>query len=256
MPDLPISGLSSADPASTALVVLVVNATTVRSELQEAVGYWSTAAGDIVYANAARSLTRLADPGASGAVLVRSSAAAAPAWLALGSSGTFLHSTGGMPTWSSVTVSSVTEIGCGLRHSAAQSNASTPFGLLFDTELWDTDGMHSTVSNSSLVTIRTAGTYIITANVGFSTALGSGKNSIRILANSSVIARGWTYSLSGSAADDPLISPGSVSLSAIQQFSSGATIVVQVVTDVASSNTISTATPAAPGAVLSLTKIA
>lgn len=80
MPDLPISGLSSADPASTALVPVVVNSSTVQTNLAEAVGYWSTAAGDMVYADGARSLARLAI-GTSGQFLKRSTATIAPAWV-------------------------------------------------------------------------------------------------------------------------------------------------------------------------------
>lgn len=117
MPDTSISGLSSADPASTALVPLVVNTTTVKTTLDEAVGFWSTAQGDMVYAAAARNLARLAPP-TTGAVMVYSSGSSAPswsiptsgavmvgtslgvpAWRAIGSSGQVLQSTGGTPTW-------------------------------------------------------------------------------------------------------------------------------------------------------------
>ena len=72
-----ISGLSSADPSSNALVPVVQNSTTVKTTLEEAVGFWSTAAGDMVYANGARSLLRLP----------------------IGTSGQILQSTGGIPAW-------------------------------------------------------------------------------------------------------------------------------------------------------------
>jgi len=38
-------------------------------------------------------------------------------------------------------------------------------GLTFNTERFDTDGMHSTVSNTSRLTAKTAGIYLITGNV-------------------------------------------------------------------------------------------
>src|SRR3990167_2833907 len=77
MPDNPISALSSVDPASTATLVGVVNSTTVRFTLDEAVGFVTTAAGAMMYAAAARNMARLP----------------------IGTSGQILQSTGGIPAW-------------------------------------------------------------------------------------------------------------------------------------------------------------
>jgi len=80
VPDQTITQLSSADPTATAILPGVVNSTTQKFELQEAVGYWSTVAGDMVYANGARTLTRLA-PGTSHSYLRMSTAGTAPQWV-------------------------------------------------------------------------------------------------------------------------------------------------------------------------------
>ena len=44
------------------------------------------------------------------------------------------------------------------------ANAST-VALTFDTERWDTDAIHSTIANTSRLTCKTAGKYIITGNI-------------------------------------------------------------------------------------------
>src|SRR3990167_6186748 len=117
MPDQAISAHSSGDPTSTSLLVVVNNSTTMKTTLDEAVGFVTTAAGDMMYAAGARNMARLAPP-ASGAVLTYSSAGAAPAWSiptsggvliassisvptwrAIGTSGQILQTTGGSPAW-------------------------------------------------------------------------------------------------------------------------------------------------------------
>ena len=44
---------------------------------------------------------------------------------------------------------------------------NTETALTFDSERWDTDTMHSTVSNTGRLTATTAGQYVISANIGF-----------------------------------------------------------------------------------------
>src|SRR3990167_5588354 len=77
MPDQAISAHSSGDPTSTSLLVVVNNSTTMKTTLDEAVGFVTTAAGDMMYAAGARNMARLA----------------------VGASGTVLESTGGVPAW-------------------------------------------------------------------------------------------------------------------------------------------------------------
>lgn len=54
--------------------------------------------------------------------------------------------------------------------------------LTFDSERWDTDGMHSTSSNTGRITATRAGQYIITAHVRFA-ANGTGARSLLIRLN-------------------------------------------------------------------------
>ena len=57
---------------------------------------------------------------------------------------------------------------CRVTHSIAVSipNA-TPTIVPFDTERWDTDGMHDNVTNNSRITCKTAGQYLILATISF-----------------------------------------------------------------------------------------
>lgn len=58
------------------------------------------------------------------------------------------------------------EIGCRLRNSSDIAAAdSSAVILTFDTELFDTDSMHSTVTNTDRITINTPGKYAIWGNV-------------------------------------------------------------------------------------------
>lgn len=55
-----------------------------------------------------------------------------------------------------------------LGNSGGQSTTSgSGLDLTFDTERFDTDGMHSTGSNTDRITCVTAGVYVVTANVSF-----------------------------------------------------------------------------------------
>ena len=57
---------------------------------------------------------------------------------------------------------------CRLWNNATQSIPNvTATAVTFNTEKWDTDGMHSLVSNTHLVTIQTAGKYMVVASIEF-----------------------------------------------------------------------------------------
>lgn len=60
--------------------------------------------------------------------------------------------------------------------------------MLFGSESYDTDGMHSTVSNTDRLTCVTPGTYVVSAGVSFNNTSASGGRLIRILKNGTVIA--------------------------------------------------------------------
>jgi tRNA G26 N,N-dimethylase Trm1 len=74
-----------------------------------------------------------------------------------------------------------------LRHSAVQSIATSTFtALLFDTEDKDTDGGHSTVTNTSRYTAQTAGMYLVSGQ--YSSAINAtGQRAIRLAKNGVVV---------------------------------------------------------------------
>jgi len=63
---------------------------------------------------------------------------------------------------------------CRVYHSAAQAIATgTNTPLAFNSERYDTDSMHDTVTNNTRITFNTAGLYVVGGNVEFEPALGS-----------------------------------------------------------------------------------
>ncbi|KKN31635.1 hypothetical protein LCGC14_0821840 [marine sediment metagenome] len=64
------------------------------------------------------------------------------------------------------------------------NNITTTF--TFDTETWDTDGMHSTASNTSRLTVKTTGKYRYSAHIRWD-AHGTGVRAIRILLNNATV---------------------------------------------------------------------
>jgi hypothetical protein len=57
---------------------------------------------------------------------------------------------------------------CRAYHSTTQAIASgTKTGLVFDSERFDTDSMHSTTTNTGRITVNTAGLYLFSAHVGW-----------------------------------------------------------------------------------------
>lgn len=57
---------------------------------------------------------------------------------------------------------------CRATHNANQSiNTSTDTWIAFNTEVFDTDTIHDTVTNNGRLTCKTAGTYLIVAQVSF-----------------------------------------------------------------------------------------
>lgn len=57
---------------------------------------------------------------------------------------------------------------CRVYHSANQSLTNNVLATLaFNSERWDTDTMHDTVTNNSRITFKTAGLYVVSASVVF-----------------------------------------------------------------------------------------
>ncbi|CAB4168169.1 Bacteriophage lambda, Stf, side tail fibre-repeat-2 [uncultured Caudovirales phage] len=124
------------DSTSTTSSVLAATPTAVKSayDLANAAIAKSTltTAGDTLYRNAT-----------------------VPARLAIGTAGQLLRVNSGAtaPEWATVS-SSPTYVGCSLSNSASQSiSNATQTTVTFDTEQWDTDGIHSTSSNTGRFTV-------------------------------------------------------------------------------------------------------
>ena len=77
-------------------------------------------------------------------------------------------------------------------HSITQSIANaTDVILNLNSERWDTDDIHDNVTNNSRLTCKTAGVYIITANVGFlANSTGIRLFSIRLNGTTDL---GWSF---------------------------------------------------------------
>jgi hypothetical protein len=81
------------------------------------------------------------------------SAANTPARLGIGSSAQVLTVASGVPSWATP-ASGSTFVGCRLFNSADQSLANaTATAVTFNSETYDTDGFHSTATNTSRITI-------------------------------------------------------------------------------------------------------
>lgn len=75
--------------------------------------------------------------------------------------------------------------GCAVSNSTTQNvNTSTNTVLTADTELYDLDTMHSTVTNTSRITIATAGKYRLNGLVGWDSD-ATGRREVYLLVNGS-----------------------------------------------------------------------
>ena len=94
------------------------------------------------------------------------SAANTPARLGVGSTGQVLTVSGGIPTWATP-ASGATFAGCSMYGANPTIATSTISVVLWPTENYDSDGYHSTSSNTSRVTIPSgkAGKYLLSSQV-------------------------------------------------------------------------------------------
>lgn len=114
--------------------------------------------------------------------------------------------TNGKSKWTLVTAAmqAVTP-GVSLQHSATQAIANnTNTVLAFNTEIFDTDSMHSTVTNTSRITIVTPGTYLIVVEVSWASN-STGYRQIFLKYNgSSGIAENTVQAVNGAATTQTL----------------------------------------------------
>jgi hypothetical protein len=97
------------------------------------------------------------------------SAASTPARRGIGTTGQVLTVSGGLPTWAAAPAPTFS--GCFLTKSASQSvtTHNVYVALTFDLETYDTNSYHSTVTNTSRITVPNAGYYRFTFNTLVST---------------------------------------------------------------------------------------
>lgn len=110
---------------------------------------------------------------------------------------------------------------CRAYHNAAQSVANnSPAVVAFNSERYDTDTMHDTVTNNSRVTLNTAGLYSVTAHGSFASN-ATGNRYIAIKLNGSIyIAVDLRLAASGQRTD--------MSIATIYKFAAGDYITVEV----------------------------
>jgi len=74
--------------------------------------------------------------------------------------------------------------GARVTHSVSQTIPNATFTTIaFDTERWDTDGIHDNVVNNSRLTCRTAGKYLIVANIRLDDAVNGTRFRVEIYLN-------------------------------------------------------------------------
>jgi hypothetical protein len=90
--------------------------------------------------------------------------------------------------------------GCSLFHSTTQSVPNdTGTQLAANSESYDNDAMHSTVSNTSRITCQTAGRYLFTATIEYS-ANATGRRAANLFRNATTIVNGSnTTAINGAA---------------------------------------------------------
>jgi hypothetical protein len=112
--------------------------------------------------------------------------------LAIGTTNQVLTVVAGVPAW---TAPSASLVGCSLYSTTTQSIANdTATAVLFDSEEWDTDAFHSTVTNTTRITIPSGkdGKYSIEAQITFA-ANATGNRQARIRKNNSIVLTGIQY---------------------------------------------------------------
>ena len=115
---------------------------------------------------------------------IYSSSGSTPARLGIGSTGQVLTVAAGLPSWA--TPSSSAFVGCSLENASTVLSNNTDTILTFTGELYDTDAMHSTSSNTGRITIPSGkgGYYEFRWSMVFDNN-SSGNRRVRLLKNGS-----------------------------------------------------------------------
>ena len=126
---------------------------------------------------------------------IYSSSGSTPARLGIGTAGQVLTVNTGAtaPEWKTPAAGGSTFVGCSLTKSANQSISNTTnTAITFDTELEDTDSFHSTVTNTSRITIPAgkAGFYLISGQINYASN-ATGVRHGNIYKNGSLLSAAW-----------------------------------------------------------------
>lgn len=116
---------------------------------------------------------------------IYSSSGSTPARLGIGSTGQVLTVAGGVPTWATP-ASGSTFVGVSCTGTGTQTiSSSVNTAVTFNVEEFDTDGFHSTTTNTSRITIPSgkAGKYLFTSHVLLDSSSGTGRRLNRFLKN-------------------------------------------------------------------------
>jgi hypothetical protein len=117
------------------------------------------------------------------------SAAGTPARLGVGTTGQVLTVASGVPSWATPASSTPTFVGCAVYTTTNQSIANSTYTAInFNSESIDTDGFHSTTTNTSRITIPSgkAGKYSIAFNVMYDPNV-TGSRSINVYKNGATL---------------------------------------------------------------------
>jgi hypothetical protein len=101
---------------------------------------------------------------------IYSSSGSTPARLGIGTTGQVLTVASGIPSWATPSSGAASAVGCLVYSSVNQACTSAAYkNLLWDTEIYDTDGFHDTSTNTNRITIPTgkAGKYLFTFIINF-----------------------------------------------------------------------------------------
>lgn len=209
-PDISISGsaLTKADDTNVTLTLGGTPTTALLAATSITAGWTGTLAiarGGTASTTAAAARTALDVPSNAEAILdallttkgdiIAATAASTPTRLAVGTNNQVLTADSTAATgikWAAASGSGYTE-GCRVYNDANLSIAyNTHTSLTFNQERYDTDSMHSTVSNTSRITFTTAGKYVVTGHAYFASN-STGARVIRILLNGTTIIAHTIY---------------------------------------------------------------
>jgi hypothetical protein len=123
-----------------------------------------------------------------GDIEYRSSTANTNTRLGIGTTGQVLTVSGGVPSWAAPASSTPSFVGVSCTGTGTQSISNGTFtAIAWNTEEFDTDGFHSTSTNTSRITIPSgkAGKYLFTSHTFFDSISGTGRRFVRFYKNGS-----------------------------------------------------------------------